>query len=129
MVYALAKILFLKNSLIQSILILISIYFTIFFIKKTKKQKINYPKNLNFIVFLLLISLIIWMKALDTRYILGVLVSLVSILSILIFINLNFLQRIRKHFSFILVTLLLLLFLKILITISTLILLIKICRK
>ena len=52
------------------------------------------------------------MKALDTRYILGVLVSLVSILSILIFINLNFLQRIRKHFSFILVTLLLLLFFK-----------------
>ena len=106
------KFYFLKNSLIQSILILISIYFTIFFIKKAKKQKINYPKNLNFIIFLLLISLIIWMKALDTRYILGVLVSLVSILSILIFINLNFLQRIRKHFSFILVTLLLLLFFK-----------------
>ena len=106
------KFYFLKNSLIQSILILISINFTIFFIKKIKKQKINYPKNLNFVIFLLLISLIIWMKALDTRYILGVLVSLVSILSILIFINLNFLQKIRKYFSFILITLLLLLIFK-----------------
>ena len=125
MVYALAKILFFKKFINP---IYINFNFNIFynfFYQENKETKINYPKNLNFIVFLLLISLIIWMKALDTRYILGVLVSLVSILSILIFINLNFLQRIRKHFSFILVTLLLLLFLKILITISTLILLIK----
>ena len=60
----------------------------------------------------MLSSLLIWIKALDTRYILGVLISLVSITSILIFINIKFLKKFNKYFNFILIILIFLILTK-----------------
>lgn len=99
------KFYFLQNSLIQSFLILFIVFLFLLFFIKLKKKNIIYSKKINFVIIILLSSLFIWTKALDTRYILGILISLVSIFSILIFINIKFLERFYKYFNFILIIL------------------------
>ena len=63
-------------------------------------------------MIILVSTLLIWTRALDTRYILGILISSVSIFSILIFFNIKILQKFYKYFSYITITLTFCLFLK-----------------
>jgi hypothetical protein len=106
------KFYLLQNSLIQSFLILSIIFIFLLSFIKLKKKKFIYSKKINFVIIILLSSLLIWIKALDIRYILGILISLVSITSILIFINIKFLKKFNKYFNFILIVLIFLILTK-----------------
>lgn len=106
------KFYLLKNSLIQSFLILFVTFLLLLFFLKIKRKKVHYSNKINFILIILVSTLLIWTRALDTRYILGILISSVSIFSILIFFNIRFLQKFYKYFSYISIILTFCLFLK-----------------
>lgn len=87
---------FLKNSLVQITIISLVSLMILFLIKKILKKKFIFPKNLQMIYLVILLSFVLWIKALDTRYLLGVFVIIISLSFSIIFINFQYIYK-RKN--------------------------------